>query len=198
MKSRLMILTLGACALGLSACSKEPADADVEWTVHEGMTEHVDKVADEVWAIGNASIGDAAGLDSKKIDDAGWAKLEEAAARLQNAANKLASLPKYVVNRPGVEISDENIEGGTTSVQVQKNIDADTQGFRDLAHALASHMGDLAAAAKAHDAQKAGPLLDQLDGVCENCHLEFWYPQQRELVEKLLKQAGTPLPAVKK
>ncbi len=194
MKYPLPIPTLGALALGLAACSKEPADADVEWTVHEGMTEHVDVIADEVWAIGNASIGEQAGIDPSKIDDAGWAKLADAATRLQNAANKLGSLPTPVVNRPGVKISDEDIEGGTTSAQVQKNIDADVEGFRGMAHALAGHMGDLAAAAKAHDAQRAGPLVDQLDGVCENCYLEFWYPQQRELVESLLKAAGDPEP----
>ena len=53
-----------------------------------------------------------------------------------------------------------------------------------MAQALANHKADLAKAARAHDAAKAGPLIDQLDGVCEDCHLDFWYPDQKDLVNK--------------
>lgn len=188
MTSHRMILALAAATLALAGCSKEPAAEDVPMTVHESMTKHVDVIADEVWAVGNAAMASDALIDPKMMDDAKWAKLADAATRLQAAATELGALKTYVVNRPGVTISDENIEGGTSSAQVQKNIDADIDGFRGMAGALAGHMGDLAAAAKAHDAARAGELVGQLDGVCENCHLEFWYPEQKDLVKQIMAE----------
>jgi hypothetical protein len=53
-----------------------------------------------------------------------------------------------------------------------------------MAQVLATHMSDLSKALRAHDAAKAGPLIDQLDGVCEDCHLDYWYPDQKDLVNK--------------
>ncbi|WP_336981813.1 hypothetical protein [Altererythrobacter fulvus] len=197
MTSHRMILALATAALTLAGCSKEPAADNVPMTVHEAMTKHVDVIADEVWAIGNAAMANDAVIDPKLMDDAKWAKLADAATRLQAAAVDLGALKKLVVNRPGVTISDENVEGGTTSQQVQKNIDADPDGFRGMAGALASHMGDIAAAAKARDAQRAGELVGEIDGVCENCHLEFWYPQQKDLVKQLMAEGQTPTPAAK-
>jgi hypothetical protein len=51
-------------------------------------------------------------------------------------------------------------------------------------------MADLAKAAKDHDSASATPLVDQLDGVCESCHLEFWYPDQKALVESIRQANG--------
>lgn len=189
MKNYRILPAMVLLAVALSACSKEPSADDVSMTVHEAMTEHVDVIADEVWAIGNASIADNALIDNSQMDDAKWAKLVDAATRLQGAANDLGALQRYVVNRPGVTISDEDVPGGTTSEVVQQNIDRNTDDFRGMAHALAAHAGDIAIAAKAHDGARAGELIGQLDGVCESCHLEFWYPQQKELVEAAMKHS---------
>ncbi len=89
-----------------------------------------------------------------------------------------------------MKISDEDVEGGSSAAQVQTNIDARPEEFRQFAGVLSAHMADLAAAAKAHDAEKLTPLVDQLDGVCESCHLEFWYPEQKVLVESIRQANG--------
>ena len=75
-----------------------------------------------------------------------------------------------------------------TDAQVQARFDREPAKLRELAGALASHTGDLATAARAHDAARAGALVDQLDPVCESCHLEFWYPDQKAAVEELLRE----------
>ena len=89
---------------------------------------------------------------------------------------------------PGVKISDEGIVGGHTAAQVQSGIDKDPQALRDMAQTLAVHMDDLAKAARERDIDRAALLINQLDSVCESCHLEFWYPDQKELVEQYLDQ----------
>jgi len=74
---------------------------------------------------------------------------------------------------------------------VQHNVDQDPQGLRDLANSLAQHTADLTAAAQKHDAATAGKLVNELDGVCESCHVKYWYPSQRALIDQIRKNSGT-------
>ena len=34
------------------------------------------------------------------------------------------------------------------------------------------------------DMLQAGDLISGMDQVCENCHLEYWYPEQKALLEE--------------
>ncbi|MEO6154052.1 MAG: hypothetical protein ABIT09_05305 [Croceibacterium sp.] len=174
-------------ALALAgACSKQPeAPAKpAQLTFHEVMKDHVDKNADELWDMSNKAIGSKAGIDPAKMDDASWAALADKADAVQKAALMIVSMDPIVVVKPGVKISDEGEVGGHTGAMVQARVDKDPQHLRDMAQILATHMTGLATALRAHDASKAGPLIDQLDGVCEDCHLDYWYPDQKELVNK--------------
>jgi len=173
----------------VAACQAKDEEQPAEQlTFHEIMKDEIDLRADVIWEVGNAAIGDQAGIDPAKMTDAGWDKLAKGAVDLQTSALKLATLDPIVVVKPGVKISDEGTPGGHTGAMVQERMDKDPQKMRDLANTLAAHVGELAAAARAHDAAKAGPLIDQLDGVCESCHLEYWYPDQKALVEEILGQ----------
>jgi hypothetical protein len=170
----------------VAACHKkeEAAPQAQLLTFHEVMKGQVDKHADELWDMTNKWIGEKAGLDPSKMSDKDWDALAFKADQVQKAALTITTLNPIVVVKPGVKIGDEGLPGGHTGAQVQARIDKDPQHLKDMAQALANHMADLAKAARAHDAAKAGPLIDQLDGVCEDCHLDFWYPDQKDLVNK--------------
>lgn len=173
-------------ALALVAgCSKEPEQPP---TFHEVMKDQVDKNADALWDITNKAIGDRAGIDPAKMTDERWDQLAERAEAVQHAALEIAAMDPLVLAKPGVKISDEDIPGGHTAAQVQARFDKNPAKLREMANVLAVHTGDLAAAARAHDAARAGALVDQLDPVCESCHLEFWYPDQKALVEEILRE----------
>jgi hypothetical protein len=176
---------LPVLALAAACQKKEAPAAQAELlTFHEVMKGQVDKHADELWDMSNQWIGEKAGLDPSKMDDKKWDQLAAKADEVQKAALTIVGLDPILVVKPGVKIGDEGLPGGHTGAQVQARIDKDPQHLRDMAQALANHMAQLATAARARDAGKAGPLIDQLDGVCEDCHLDFWYPDQKELVEK--------------
>ncbi len=177
---------LPALALVAACSSKKEEQPAVQLTFHEVMKDKVDKNADALWDVTNPAEGDAAGLDPTKMTDERWAQLEQRATAVQQAALEIATMDPLTVAKPGVKISDEGIPGGHTAAMVQARFDQDPQKLRDLANALAEHTGEIAAGARTHDAAKVGPLIDQLDGVCESCHLEFWYPDQKALVEKIL------------
>jgi hypothetical protein len=175
----------------LGACSKkqEQPKPEPQLTLHEMMTKKIDPDADAIWAIGNAAIDDKAGMDPAKMTEKNWKDLGEAGARMGVNARELAALDPIVVTRPGVKIADEGVAGAPGPAQIQGHIARDTDVYRSLAQSLADHGDQLAAASRTKDAATAGRLISELDGVCESCHLEFWYPEQKALVQSIQAKA---------
>ena len=178
-------------ALLLTAGCQKEEQAPQQKTLHEIMKDEIDTRADDVWAIGNAHMSDQAGIDAASMTDDDWKKLASAAVSLQQAALELAALKEPItIVKPGVKIADQDVPGGDTVESVKANVDKDPQGLRDHANSLAADMADLAKAANKHDAATAGPIINQLDSVCESCHLEFWYPSQKALVNAARAEGG--------
>jgi cytochrome c556 len=186
-----LFLALPALAL-LAACShkneQQEQQAQAAPTFHDVMKDQVDKHADEVWDVTNPAVGDKGGIDPTKMTDAMWSQLAQDATAVQEGAQQIAQMNKITVIRPGETIADAGVPGGHSPEEVQAQIDKNPQGLRDHAANLAATMGDLVKAAQTHDAAKAGPIIDSLDGVCEGCHLNYWYPDQKALVEKIIKE----------
>jgi hypothetical protein len=182
MKRRYLWLTAMLLA---SACSqpKEAAKVAPMPTLHEMMTQKVDVEADKIWGIGNEAIADDASLNPAKMTDAKWQELQAASERMAANAKQLSALDPVVITRPGVSIADEGTPGAPSPASIQGHIARSPEVYRSLADALMMHAVNLADAAKTKDAAKAGHLLNGLDGVCETCHLEFWYPEQKAFVE---------------
>lgn len=177
---------LAPSLLLVAGCSQNGGEPEqAAQTFHEVMKDEVDTRADLVWGVGNAAIGEKGGIDPAKMTDADWAKLADGATSLQQAALKIATMDPIVLTRPGVKILDEDEPLGDKAVDVQARLSASTERVHDMANALAVHAGDIASAAKEHDAARAGELIDALDGVCEGCHVEFWYPSQRALIDRI-------------
>jgi hypothetical protein len=185
------LMWIAVPALLLTSGCKKPEQAPQQKTLHEIMKDEIDVRADDVWAVGNAHISDQAGIDAASMTDGDWKKLASAAVSLQQAALELAALKEPItIVKPGAKIADQDVPGGDTVASVKANVDKDPQGLRDHANSLAADMADLAKAASQHDAKTAGPIINQLDSVCESCHLEFWYPSQKALVNQIREQAG--------
>ena len=179
-------------ALLLAGCSKGPEQPAKKTTVHEVMKDEVDTRADDVWAVGNKHMSEDAGMNGATMTEADWKKLAAAATSLHSAALELASLPDpLTVVKPGAKIAFEDTDWGDKATAVQHNVDQDPQGLRDLANELASHSSDIVTAANNRDAATAGKLINELDGVCESCHVKYWYPSQRALIDQIRKSSGT-------
>ncbi|WP_305098326.1 cytochrome c [Croceibacterium aestuarii] len=177
-------------ALALVAACSQGAKEEEPLTVHDVMVKQIDGNADPIWEITNASLDDSAAINPAKMTDEQWAEVEKRALAVKAGAETLAEMKKLVLIKPGEKISDQDVEGGSTPAKVQAHLDAAPDDFRQFAGVLEAHMADLATAAKNHDAAAATPLVDQLDGVCESCHLEFWYPEQKALVQSIRQKNG--------
>lgn len=178
-------------ALLVTGCSQKAEQPVKTATLHEVMKNKIDTRGDDVWAVGNKHMTEDAGLNGATMTEADWTQLAKAATSLQQAALELAALPDpIVVVKPGTKIAFEETDWGDSAVSVQHNVDQDPQGVRDLANSLAQHMSDLAAAANKHDAATAGTLINDLDGICESCHVKYWYPSQTKLIETIRRTSG--------
>ncbi len=186
-----------ACAcLALAACNQtpeEPAEPAAP-TLHEVMKEQVDFNADALWDVTNTAIDGNADLDPTKLDDAKWAQIADLASKVEAGARTLAAMDPIVAAAPGVKIADSDIENGHTAAQVQGYLDADPATFRNLALSLADTMAEMQTAAMGRDVATAGRIANELDGVCETCHLSYWYPEQAAEVRSI-RQAGGDDPA---
>ena len=172
-----MRILLAPLALGIALASAALA-ADAEGgqvIVRQEMQEGINDATMEIWDVGNKTMGDQGGIDPNLMDEASWEKLGAAAGRLAADAQKLADA-KTILAAALDESKD--VEPGSFSIEdVQGYIDSDPAAFRAFAAALAAHAERLSAAAQEKDAAAAGPLVDQLDSVCEACHAKYWYPQ---------------------
>ena len=184
----LALIAVPAVLLATGCSKKQEPPAPKLTTLHEVMKNEVDNRADDVWAVGNAHMDKDAGLNGASMTDADWAKLASTAANLKAGAQDLANLPDpLTVVQPGGKIAYQDDPGGDKPDAVQHNVDQDPQGLRDLANSLSEHMDELIAAANKHDAKAASKLLNELDGVCESCHVKYWYPSQKALIDSLNK-----------
>ncbi len=184
-KTYVYMLALAVFAAG---CSKEKQAEPTKpepTTVHEFMVERIDPDADAIWAIGNAAISENASIDPALMTDKNWTDLKAAADRMAGHARALENLDPLLAVKPGMKIADEGTEGAPSPAMIQAHLEKDTDVFRALADSLTTHGTDLSAAAAKKDAVTAGRLINEMDGVCESCHLEFWYPEQKELMKKM-------------
>jgi len=160
----------------LAACTSQPEPEAEALNLHETMKE-IDADAVRLWEISNAAIDDVGGIDASAMSDADWTALAKAAENLSGDATRLAQADAILVAAAGVKIDGVGEPGASSAADVQGFVDADPANLKEMAQALAVHAADLQKAAEAQDAERAGPLVAQLDAVCESCHVRFWYPQ---------------------
>lgn len=187
---RIAGLALFAGAFAIAGCGPQAAQPSQQRpmdSVHGIMTKRVDPYADTIWGISNAARNDDAGIDPAKMSPEAWRDMASTAAKMEDAARSLRPLQPIRAVHQGERIVDEGNPLAPTAARVQKQIDADRQLFRAMARSLERHSRDLAIAARARDARTAGRLVNEIDGVCEGCHLQFWYPEDRKVWEELGK-----------
>ena len=175
--------TILAASLAVAACSSaEDRAAHEGLTLQQIMRDKVDTNAHALWDATNPALDDQVGLDPAEMSDDAWTELDSRSAALEQGALAIARMHPIVVVRPGQEVADAAIEGAYSAAQVQAAIDADPAKLREMATSLAMYSGLLSAAADVRDARAAGKLIEGLNDQCESCHLDFWYPGQKDLL----------------
>ncbi|BBC72019.1 conserved hypothetical protein [Altererythrobacter sp. B11] len=164
------LLSIG---LGAGVLAQPGAD-DGTLYIRQLMQADVNPAILEIWDVGNNAMNDEGGIDPAKMDQARWDRLAAAAGSLAAASRTIAAADRISAAMPG---NMETAEGEISMADVQRYIDADTDGLKELALEQADHADRLVTAAKARDAATAGELVAGMDLVCESCHARYWYPE---------------------
>ena len=173
MKYRLVL----SCS-ALLAMSALAASTPTPPNLHAQMKNVVAVQAQVIWDIGNKALGDDGNPVASKLTAADWNQLVVAGGKVKESAQTLASAQHVMAAAPGQKLQDEENPGASDAKTVQRLLDSNPKAFSAFAAAMASNMDGLVAAARARDLTKVNDLSGTLDQICEQCHKQFWYPNQ--------------------
>ena len=178
------VLLVAASAISLAQCNRAPAaaaapDYALIGTVHDIMEGIVDPSSDVLFDAVATDIT-AAGVNEKRPQtDEEWQKVESNALMLAEAAN-LLKMPGRKAANPGDKTKSEGPDAPElTPEEIQAKIDGDRAKWLKYASNLQEQARKTLVAAKKKDAGEVFALGEDIDMACEDCHLEYWYPNDK-------------------
>lgn len=164
-------------ASGAEAGSPELPPFSITASIQDLMISEVDPAADFLWE----SVGTIVTADSveqrQPRTDAEWRQVRVEAITLTEAGNLLMMDGRRVAEE-GKKLEDEGVAGILTAAESQRAIDDARPAFVAFARALHDVGAETVSAIDARDVQRMMNAGEQLDAVCESCHVQFWYPNQ--------------------
>lgn len=169
-----LTFTLIDLASGHSTASNSAASELPRASLQEIMDAIVDPAADGLWdAVETTVTADGEHTRIPK-SDADWADVRRKLIVLRESASLLR-----VAGRPvSHEAFAAEADGALNSSQIAARIRRDRAVFDAFATALGVTAQRALKAVEARDTDAMVRIGGDLDGVCEACHLHFWYPNQ--------------------
>jgi hypothetical protein len=194
------VLVLGGlvAASCTSKASAPQPDLKPVVSIKELMENIIDPIADNVFDAVGTDATEKGIVETKPRTDEDWAKVQIGAVTLAEGSNLLKMVRS--VAPPG----DKNNSGGPNAPELSPEaIQAKIEGDRALWNKHADELRDEALRVmdivKAKNADALFEAGSRLDRVCENCHLEYWYPGDKAAVlEDEQKRATLPGQRTKK
>lgn len=140
------------------------------------MENVIDTSADDIWNSIQLTVSKAGTELKEPGTDAEWAVVRRGAVTLIEAANLLMIPGRHMTKAnvksetPGIELEPEEME---------RLINADRATWNARAQALQQKALDVLAAVDARNAEKLWDVGGELDGACESCHRQYWYPNEK-------------------
>lgn len=181
----------------LPACVSKPAPAAAEpqtpalWgdlkpvvTVKQLMDDLIDPASDFIFNAVGTVISEKGIVEIEPKTDDDWARVRIGAVTLAEGIYLLK------IPRPIAPPGDTNNSVGPdaselTPEQIQAKLEADPVLWNAKIEALRNINLQVLEIVKRKDAKElseAGAILDQ---ACESCHLEYWYPAEKDLIKRL-------------
>ena len=151
----------------------EPAPAA---TIKDLMDSIVDPSADVVWNAVVTTVGPDGTVEKAPHTNEEWAELRRGAIRLVESSNLLLMPGRHVAG-PGEKSETPGIELEPAEMEALLNKDRGAWDARVDAFRAVSL--DVLSAIDAKDATRLFDVGDKLDTACENCHKQYWYPNEK-------------------
>ena len=170
-----------------SQCTSKAAPAAVQpdltalVSIKDLMENIIDPIADNIFDAVGSDASEKGVVETKPTSDEDWAKVKQGAVTLAEGSN-LLKLP-----RPVAPPGDKNNSGGPNAPelspeQIQAKIDQDRALWNKHANELRDSALKVLDIVKARNTDALFQAGSELDRVCENCHLEYWYPGDKKAV----------------
>jgi hypothetical protein len=196
----LVLVVCGAlAAVSCQAKQPEPAAPAVAQppytttaTVKDIMLHIVDPAGDLVWD-SVATVIDKGGLhETVPKTDEEWFKVRTGVIQLMEGAN-LLMVPGRHVARPGEKSEAPGVE--LEPSEMEELINKDRAAWIQHAMDLHNISEKILPIVDAKDAQKLFDIGEGIDRACENCHRQYWYPNEK--IPDFPSAAPTSAPASK-
>jgi hypothetical protein len=176
----LMVLTpLAACTAPAPPAPAEPQLA-AKATIRDMMHSIVDPSADVLFESVHQVVDEKGIRDVEPRTDEEWATVRSHALILLEAPNLMTMEGRKVANP---EERAEFPEAQLNPAEIQKMIDGDPSSFKRRAKRLQDAAAEALTAIDAKDKTALFKALTNLDHACENCHLHYWYPNDKRAWE---------------
>lgn len=182
---RMFALVAVVCSvLTAVSCQTKPAEAPAPAqppytttaTIKDIMLHIVDPAGDMVWDSVSTVI-DKGGLhETVPTTDEDWGKVRNGVITLIEASN-LLMIPGRAMARPGEKSVAPGVE--LEPAEMEELVKKDPAGWQQRARALHDISVDVLKVVDAKDVQKLFDIGEDLDKACENCHRQYWYPNEK-------------------
>jgi hypothetical protein len=180
----------------MSACSSAPAPVQPHapaelWgdlkpvvSVKELMKHMIDPIADNVFESVKIVVDAKGTVVTEPRTDEDWEKVRVGGIMLVEGS-ELLKIP-----RPFAPPGDENNSTGPDApelspAQIKAKLERDPVLWIAKIQALRNVGLEVLEIVKEKNAKKLWDAGENLDKACENCHIEYWYPGDKALLEKL-------------
>jgi hypothetical protein len=179
------LFALAAClalAIACRATAVTPAAEESPYrpssTVREIMQSVVAPSAQGLWdSVG--TISNAKGtFDLEPRTDAEWAVVRRHAITLVESANLLVIRGRHIAQAAADTLKADDADPGSElhPAEIEKRVAANWPAWVAMAHTLHDSATTMLHAVDKKDASALESTGSDLDAICENCHLAFWYP----------------------
>jgi hypothetical protein len=145
------------------------------------MEHIVDPIADWIFDAAVIDVSEKGVVETRPLTDEDWLKVERGALILAESANLLK------MRRSMVPVGDASLSaapGGPelTPAEIETRVRNDPAMWNRHADALRTAALASLPTVRSKDAEGLFDVGDRIDRACESCHLEYWYPGDREAV----------------
>ena len=182
---RMFALVAVVCSVLIAvSCQTKPAEPaapaqppyTTTATIKDIMLHIVDPAGDMVWDSVSTVI-DKGGLhETVPTTDEDWGKVRNGVITLIEASN-LLMIPGRAMARPGEKSVAPGVE--LEPAEMEELVKKDPAGWQQRARALHDISVDVLKVVDAKDVQKLFDIGEDLDKACENCHRQYWYPNEK-------------------
>ena len=178
-----------------SACSSKPAPAPPPapklWgdlkpivSVKELMRDMLDPAADYIFDSVKVEIGQTGTVETVPKTEKDWERIRIGAVTIAEGVYLLK------IPRPFTPPGDENNSKGPgatelSPAQIKAKLESDPVLWNAKIEALRNVGMEVLEIVKKKDAKELWDAGDNLDQACESCHLQYWYPGDKALLQKI-------------